>query len=311
MNPAIIAALISLTSIPVASFADILPAPRQIAPHSYVWIGPYGPPAEENRGFRMNLGFIVGNDSVAVIDSGYGDEMANVMLAQIRQITDRPVRYVINTNSQPHRILGNAAFRENGATVIASEAAAARMVQEGTAMAGTAENILGLAPGSIHAPGPPDRGLQKPTGISLGGVTLQITPLGTAHTAGSLVVEVVEDKVIFTGDILYRGRLPSILPVSRIDGWITAFDALRNDQDALFVPGHGEPGQLSDFEHSTYEYLTTLKTHMDNAIDQALELQEAIDSLDQSSWKDFADFDLLAGRNAHQTYLERESAAFE
>ena len=306
-----LAALTLLTTIPVASFADILPIPRQLAPHSYAWIGPYGPPSKENRGFRMNLGFVVGDDAVAVIDSGYGDEMANAMLAQIREITDKPVRYVINTNSQPHRILGNAAFRKHGAKVIANEAASLRIEQEGAAMVNTAENILELAPGSTHAPGPPDRSLQEPTEISLGGITLQITPVGTAHTAGSLIVGVVEDKVIYAGDVLYGGRLLAILPVSRVDDWIAAFETLRGYQDALFVPGHGEPGKLSDFEHSTYQYLTTLKTHMDDAIDQGLELQDAIKSLDQVSWKDLADFDALAGRNAHQTYLEREAAAFE
>lgn len=288
-----------------------LPEPIKIAPHSYAWIGPYGPPSRENQGFRMNLGFVVGDDAVAVIDSGYGDGMAVTMLEKIRHVTDRPVSYVINTNSQPHRILGNAAFRKNGATVIASEAASSRMVQEGVAMASSAENILGLAPGNVHAPGPPDRGLQKTSEISLGGITLQIIPVSTAHTAGSLVVEVVEDKVIYAGDVLYRGRLLAILPVSRVDGWISAFDTLRKYQDALFVPGHGEPGPLSDFEHSTYKYLTTLKAHMDDTIDQGMELQEAIDSLDQSSWKDLVDFDALSGRNAHQTYLEREAAAFE
>jgi len=288
-----------------------LPDPVQVAPHSYAWIGPYGPPTRENRGFRMNLGFVVGDDAVAVIDSGYGDEMAGAMLEHIREITDRPVRYVINTNSQPHRILGNAAFRKHGATIIASEEAAARMLDEGAAMASAAEGTLGLAPGSIHPPGSPDRSLQKTTGISLGGITLVVTPVGTAHTAGSLVVEVVEDNVIFAGDVLYGGRLLAILPVSRVDGWIAAYDTLRKYQDALFVPGHGEPGRLSGFEHSTYQYLTMLKERMDDAIDQGLELQSAIDRLDQTAWKDLADFDALAGRNAHQTYLERESAAFD
>lgn len=301
--------LIYITS-PYVLAAD-LPEPVKIAPHSYAWIGPYGPPTPENRGFRMNLGFVIGDDAVAVIDSGYGDEMAGTMLEYIREITDRPVRFVINTDSQPHRILGNAAFRKHEATIIASEEAASRMLNEGAAMAGSAEDILGLAPGSIHVPGAPDRGLQKTTEFSLGGVTLVVTPVGTAHTAGSLIVEVVEDKVIFAGDVLYGGRLLAILPVSRVDGWIAAYDALRKHQDALFIPGHGEPGRLSSFEHSTYVYLTTLKAHMDNAIDQGLELQEAIDSLDQAAWKDLTDFDALAGRNAHQTYLERESAAFD
>ena len=87
---------------------DSLPAPTQVSAHTWAWIGSYGPPTKENRGFRMNLGFVSGADSVAVIDSGYGDAMANAMLERIVQVTDRPVRYVINTNSQPHRILGNA-----------------------------------------------------------------------------------------------------------------------------------------------------------------------------------------------------------
>ena len=140
------------TLIAPSTYADTLPSPRQIAPHSYAWIGPYGPPTKENRGFRMNLGFVVGNDAVAVIDSGYGNEMTDAMLEQIRKITDRPVRYVINTNSQPHRILGNAAIRKNGATVIASEAASSRIEQEGAAMASTAENILQLAPEASTRP---------------------------------------------------------------------------------------------------------------------------------------------------------------
>ena len=61
-------------------------APQQVAPHSYAWIGPYGPPSEENQGFRMNLGFVVGRDAVAVIGSGYSDDMAGAMLAAIGRI---------------------------------------------------------------------------------------------------------------------------------------------------------------------------------------------------------------------------------
>ena len=111
--------------------------------------------------------------------------------------------------------------------------------------------------------------------------------------------------------MLYAGRLLAVLPVSRVDNWIAAFDELRKYKEALFVPGHGEPGKLAGFEDSTYAYLTTLKTHMDEAVEEGIELQEAIRSLDQSRWRQLADIEALAGRNAHQTYLEREAAAFE
>ena len=135
--------------------------------------------------------------------------------------------------------------------------------------------------------------------------------MGTAHTAGSLVAEVVEDRVVYAGDVLYGGRLLAVLPQSRTDGWIAAFDQLRDLGDVLFVPGHGPPGPLADFEPSTYRYLTTLRAHMDGAVAEGRDLQDAIAGLDQAPWRDLADFDALAGRNAHQTYIEREAAAFE
>jgi len=288
-----------------------LPEPVRISEHSWAWIGPYGPPTKENQGFRMNLGFVVGEEAVAVIDSGYGDDMAHAMIDQIRRISDQPVRYVINSDSQPHRILGNEVFRHEGATIIAAEDAVLRIASEGEAMARTAEQIIGAAPGAIQTPGNPDQILTDYTQLDLGGVTLNVIPVGTAHTPGSIIVEVVEDKVVYAGDVLYGGRMLSILPVSRVDEWITAIDNLRMFDNVVFVPGHGEPGKLGEFEALSYKYLTTLKAHMDKAIEEGIELQNAIDSLDQSEWKNLADFELLAGRNAHQTYLEREVAAFE
>jgi len=95
-----------------------------------------------------------------------------------------------------------------------------------------------------------------------------VIPVGTAHTEGSLVVEVIEDRLVFAGGVLYGGRLLAVLPVSRTDGWIAAFEGLNAFGEARFVPGHGDVGAL-------------------------------------------ADFDALAGRNAHQADLERGSAVFE
>jgi glyoxylase-like metal-dependent hydrolase (beta-lactamase superfamily II) len=293
------------------SAGNNLPEPVRISEHAWVWIGPYGPPTKENQGFRMNLGFVVGDDAVTVIDSGYGDGMAHAMLDQIRRISDQPVRYVINTDSQPHRILGNEVFRHEGAAIIAAEEAVPRIANEGEAMARTAEQIIGAAPGAIQTPGNPDLALAEIALLQLGGVTLKVIPIGTAHTPGSTIVEVMEDNVVYAGDVLYGGRLLSILPVSRVDEWIAAIDNLRTFDNVVFVPGHGEPGNYGEFEDSNYKYLTTLKAHMDKAIDEGIELQNAIDSLDQSEWQNLADFEALAGRNAHQTYLECEIAAFE
>ncbi|EGW55215.1 beta-lactamase [Candidatus Endoriftia persephone str. Guaymas] len=290
---------------------DLLPAPRQVSDHTWAWIGPYGPPTRENGGFRMNLGFVVGDDAVAVIDSGYGGAMAEAMLAHIRRITDRPVRYVINTNSQPHRIMGNPVFRRAEAEVIAAAEAVPRIKAEAQVFAATIEGVLGLTPNSVEVPSTPTVAIDKETSLDLGGVRLRVIPVGDAHTPGSLVVAVNPDALAFAGDVLYRGRLLSILSKSNVREWIKSFQRLRQLGDVLFIPGHGEPGPLSAFEHSTHDYLTALKRHMDQAVEEDIDLQDAISSFDQSAWKGFADFEALAGRNAHQAYLQSEAAAFE
>jgi glyoxylase-like metal-dependent hydrolase (beta-lactamase superfamily II) len=237
--------------------------------------------------------------------------MAKAMLERIREVSDQPVRYVISTDTRPHRVLGNEVFRDAGAQVVMTPQAAAFTQAQGGAMARTAEEILGLPAESIRSPGAPDVSLTQAVSLDLGGVTLNVIPVDTAHTPGQLIVEVVEDDVVFAGDVLYRGRLLSVLSESRVDAWIDAYEMLRELDEALFVPGHGEPGSLEDFEQPTYEYLTLLKSHMDDAVDEGVGLQDAIESLDQSGWQGLADFDALAGRNAHRTYLEREAAAFE
>ena len=306
--PRIYIALFALL-LPALSLAgNSLPALRQVSDHTWAWIGPYGPPTRENGGFRMNLGFVVGKDAVVVIDSGYGEAMAEAMLAQIRAITDRPVRYVINTNSQPHRIMGNPAFRRAGAEIIAAADAVPRITAEGRAYAATVAEVLGLPPESVAAPGAPDRVAEQETVLDLGGVRLRLIVVGQAHTAGSLVAVVEPDRVVFAGDVLYGGRLLALLTESRMAGWIGAFERLREFGGFRFVPGHGEPGSLADFEHPTFGYLTTLKGHMDRALAEGIDLQDAIDSLDQSPWANLADFAALAGRNAQRIRIGNPTA---
>lgn len=76
------------------------------------------------------------------------------------------------------------------------------------------------------------------------------------------------------------------------------------------VPGHGTPGSLADFEHATYAYLSALKTHMDQAVENGAGLADAMAGFDAQPWRELANFDELAGRNASLAYLEREAESF-
>lgn len=306
-------ALTALTLSPAlsATEAPILPEPEAISEHAHAWIGPYGGPNPENRGFRMNLGYVVGGDAVAVIDSGYTPEMAQEMLDHIRATTDKPVRYVINTNSQPHRFMGNDVFREAGAKILAAPEAVERMQGSASMFAMQLENALERPEGSTEHPKPPNVMVEDSRTLDLGGVSVTIRHVGSAHTHGSLIAVVEPDNVVFAGDVLYSGRLLAILSDGSMAGWLEAYGLLENAYaDAQFVPGHGEPGMLSTFEHPTHDYLRALWDHMYEAADIGSGMQSAIHSFDASPWQDLADFDDLAPRNSNLAYQEAELALF-
>jgi glyoxylase-like metal-dependent hydrolase (beta-lactamase superfamily II) len=293
------------------ALADLLPQPRQVSPHAWAWIGPYDPPSRENRGFRMNLGFVVGTAAVAVIDSGYSPQMAEVMLGQIRQQTPLPVRYVVNTNSQPHRFLGNEVFRQAGARIVAGQEAAERMMRDGPGMAAAAAAILGVA--TLPAPAAPDHLLGPGEVAQLdlgGGVTLDVRHVGTAHTKGSLIVAVAPDRTVFAGDVLYGGRLLALIPDGSVKGWLAAYDALRAIDSTVVVPGHGEPGPLADFDQPTRAYLEGLKRHVGEAVAKGVDVESSKTSFDAAAWKGLANFAELNGRNAYQAYQESEAESF-
>lgn len=292
--------------------ANWLPKPVKISTNTWAWIGPYEAPSRANHGYRMNMGFVKGQTAVAVIDSGYSPQMAEQMLSRIRAITPLPVRYVINTNSQPHRFMGNDVFRNAGAEVIASREAATRMENEGAGFAATVARTLGMKEGAVTVPQPPSRLIDPGQSVSLdlGGVSLKVAHFGRAHTRGTLVVEVAPDQTVFAGDILYGGRLLALLPDGHVTEWIAAYDKLRNLKAKQFVPGHGQVAPLRAFEQPTYRYLTALKAHMEKAVKQGVDASAAMASFNSAPWKKLANFDELAGRNASLAYLEAEADGF-
>jgi glyoxylase-like metal-dependent hydrolase (beta-lactamase superfamily II) len=293
------------------SIKTLLPPPEKLSPHVYAWIGPLDGPSKANQGYRMNMAFVVGNDAVAVLDTGYTEAMGEAMLAHIRKVTNKPVKFAVNSNSQPDRFMGNPAFKRAGATIIASDISAQRMAAQSANYAGSIEQILELPAGSIKIPQAPDRIITGKTQLDLGGVTVNLENFGPAHTPSELVVEIPQDKIVYAGDILYAQRLLAVTPDSNVTSWIAAFDRLKQFGDATFIPGHGKAGPIADFDFSTRQYLDLLYNHMKQMVDEGADIQDAIKRLDQSRFSKLANFDLLAGPNASWTYLELEAEAFK
>lgn len=295
----------------LAQTTDILPPPERVSEHVYAWIGPLDGPNVQNQGYRMNLAFVIGADAVAIFDTGYTREMGEEMIAHIKRVTSLPIRYALNSNSQPHRYFGNDAFHAVGAEILATPEEVARMESMGGMFAMFAAQALGLKEGAILPPAAPVEKITALRTLDLGGgITVRILPAGGNHTPNSLIADVPSDKVVLAGDVLYGERLLAVLDVSHPKEWIDTFEGLRRFKDYFFVPGHGQPGPLAIFEEPTYRYLFAMWDYMCKAVGTGVDLDTAVKSYDQSDYSGLANFDILSGRNASWTYQKAEFACF-
>jgi glyoxylase-like metal-dependent hydrolase (beta-lactamase superfamily II) len=253
-----------------------------------------------------NAGFIVTEAGVVVVDSGSSYQVAQKIHAAIRQVTQQPVKYVINTGGQDHRWLGNGYFKAQGAEIIANTKAVTDMAARGDMqLSGLKGELKEKFAGTDMTL--PTRTFDQELTLNLGGRDIRILHFKPAHTPGDSVVWLPKEGVLFSGDIVFVDRLLGVLPFSNTSGWLTSFEEIAKLQPKLIVPGHGEVCDLAKAKRDTADYLRLLFDHMVKAVNQGKDLQVAIDSLDQSAFAKLPNYDLLKGGNANRVYLEAES----
>lgn len=289
--------------------AELTLNPVKIAPDVYAVIGDLGPQTYENDGLNNNLGFIVTGDGVLVINSGPSTRVAKALHAAIRKITPQPVKWVVNVNSQNHQWLGNGYFKSVGATILAHREADRVMHDAGETQIAANRTLLRekAAGTTLTYPGElvDDKREIKP-----GNTVVQLLHFGHAHTPGDMVVWLPQQKIIFSGDIVYTERILGVLPISHSGDWVRVFDKLAQLDPKTIVPGHGHPTGLERARKETRDYLAYLRAEIGKSLDRGDTLQDAVDTIDQSGFRYLVNFDQLAKRNVNQIYLEMEKEAF-
>lgn len=280
--------------------------PIEIAPGVYAFIGDTGMRTFQNEGMNANTGFVVTDEGVVVIDSGPTWRVATEIHRAIRAVTRQPVKIVVNTGGQDHRWLGNAYFKSVGAEIIAARPALADMqARGGMQLEGLRQTVRKRAAGT--RPVYPDRFFDQSETLRLGEQEIQLLYFRGGHTPGDSVVWLPNQNVLFSGDLVYVDRMLGVLPFSSATDWLASFEAMEKLEPKTIVPGHGQVCDLAQARRDTGDYLRLLITHMKQAVDKGIALQEAIDSLDQSAFSHLRNFDLLKGGNASSVYLEMES----
>jgi glyoxylase-like metal-dependent hydrolase (beta-lactamase superfamily II) len=305
-----LAALGALQHVGNADAQALALQPLEAAPGIYVVIADLGPPSYANEGLNANLGFVVSRDGVGVIDSGPSARVAQALHDTICRVTKQPVRWVLNTNSQPNRWLGNAYFRRLGVPIFAHPAALETMRQSGSLQLETTRRLLReRAEGTEIAlpdPLPADVGA-----LSLADEPIQIRHLGPAHTAGDLVVWLPAKNVAYAGDIVYTDRLPAVLPVGSSKQWILTFDRLLALKPQTLIPGHGAIRPIAIASHHTRDYLEHLRSSLRAAAEAGEPFDKALAGVAIGDYDSLANFELLWRPNAYQVFVDLERDAFD
>ncbi len=202
-------------------------------------------PSPENHAFFNNPGFVVTSEGVVVIDTGSSVQIGEMVLRQIKRVTDKPVVMVINTHYHGDHFLGNHAFVEAypNVPIYAHPAAIEKIKSDGGDfwygfMQRNSNN--GITGTVITLPNKVFNGGET---IKVGDKTFNIHQFGVAHTESDLIVEVVEDKVAFMGDTAMR-RVANMADGSFV-GTIEAMKKARALNCDHYIVGHGVHDDVS------------------------------------------------------------------
>jgi len=283
--------------------------PQPVAEPVYALIGPTGGRTYDNLGLNANFGFIVTPQGVVLIDSGASRQGAQVIERAVRRITDQPIRWVINTGSQDHRWLGNDYLMEQGAIVIALQRTVRTQQRFAEQQLANLQPILKERLAGTRARSGADPIDGNSATLTLGGVPIELHWFGDAHFPGDAVVWLPQQRVLFSGDLIYVDRMLGVLPWSRVGSWQSAFDtALATLKPATIVPGHGSVCDADKAQQDTGDYLAWLLTEIKPAVENWEGLEVTVAKYgDEPRWRYLENFDPLHRGNINRSYVQFEN----
>ena len=277
---------------------------RLLAPGVYAVVGDTGRGVEG----RPNAGFIVTDEGVVVIDALASPRQGEQLLGAIRGITDRPVKWLVLTHHHPDHHFGAVVFRKAGAQVIAHPDRRVLAAEGGEdALIADWVRVVGLdAMRGFEFADAPDRPVTTADTLRLGGRTIVVTHPGSGHSAGDLLVWLPKERVLFAGDVLVEDGVSMVVD-GNSDELLRVLDVVDSMHPAVVVPGHGAiPPRPAELVRKTRGYLTGLQADMRAAVEKAVPMRRALESLPAADSTRPVSLNSRRRRNAARVYVEEE-----
>ncbi len=276
----------------------------EVAPGLYLHQGRHEEMTRGNQAGIANIGFIVGDEAVAVIDSGGSARQGARLRAAVRQVTDLPVRYVVNTHMHPDHIFGNAAFLADAPRFVGHAKLARAMATHGTYYLRFLEETLGDDAAGTEVI-PPDIAVRDRLELDLGNRILRLTAHRTAHSDNDMSVQDLRTDSLWLGDLLFTERLPVV--DGSLKGWLAVMEELRGIAAERVIPGHGAPSASWPAAlDAQEEYLRALLEEIRALIRDNRTMEEAVDTVGRSHRGRWLLYDDNHPRNVVTAFKELE-----
>jgi glyoxylase-like metal-dependent hydrolase (beta-lactamase superfamily II) len=216
-----------------------------------------------------NTGIVVGDDAVMVIDAQATPIMAQDVIRRIREVTDKPIRYLVLSHYHAVRVLGASAYRAQH--VISSRDTYDLIAERGEAdMKSEIERFPRLFRAVESVPGLtwPTLVFERRLTLWLGKLEVDILQLGRGHTKGDTVVWLPQEKILFSGDLVEYGATPYTGDAYLAD-WPATLDALAALAPMKLVPGRGSSLQTPEQVNAGLSGTRAFVTEMFDAVKRA------------------------------------------
>jgi quinoprotein relay system zinc metallohydrolase 2 len=297
-------ALLALAAALTAARDGVSLPVTQLAEGVYVHQGFQQDAGPANLGDIANIGFIVGEKCVAVIDTGGTAEVGRRLRNTIRESTPLPVCYVINTHVHPDHIFGNAAFKDDKPQFVGHAKLPAAMAARGrNYLNALSRDYAALAQGSEMIP--PALVVSDTLELDLGGRVLRLKAWPTAHTDNDLTVYDEKTGTLWLSDLLFVERIPVV--DGSLKGWVALHPVLAAMTPKHVVAGHGEvKGSLKEALSAQERYLNTLLEETRAAIKARRSISQAIAEVGTGERGRWLLFESFHPRNVTAAYAELE-----
>jgi len=287
---------------------------KKIADGVYVHYGKHENIYEgSNIGDIGNLGFIIGDESIAVIDTGGSHQVGEALKLAIKKISKKPIKYVINTHVHQDHIFGNTAFLSEGVIIYGhfnlKKALKERGSQYIRQISEAGNKIKGtkiIFPHKIIAETSPDqvKKLSDKITINLGNRKLLLTSYPTAHTYSDASVFDLKTKTFFVGDLVQDERLPTMDGL--VKSWIKVLNEIEKVDFKIMVPGHGKIQKDNTALKKTKTYLQVLYNDVIDALKKDIPAEKVIEIAAESEKDKWVLFDRVNPGNVVRTLIRYE-----